>query len=243
MKGIIACARYAYMPNHLGYCGPDENENLIGYIANDEQDDGLKEILTDFQTLKPYLNFIARTNRIPDPFNKQVVEAYWIGNSLLESVSAKQYYKYLTDEFSLQKKIDRKSLQYVYGKLPMGAKPHHSFHVLNIFRRTGHLSINHTVETMDNCCISCGKVIKKSADKLLVEYRPLAIVEGKLAQGEKKQKEILTEVDGQSMETEINAGDLVTFHWNAVCEKITHVQAGNLSFYTNQAISLANLSL
>ncbi|MFA6272470.1 MAG: DUF6390 family protein [Patescibacteria group bacterium] len=243
MEGIITCARYAYMPNNLGYCGPDENKNLIGYIANDEQDDGLKEILTDFQTLKPYLNFIARTNRIPDPFHKQVVEAYWIGNNLLESVSAKQYYKYLTDEFSLQKKIDRKSLQYVYGKLPMGAKPHHSFHVLNIFRRTGHLSINHTVETMDNCCISCGKVIKKMPDKLLVEYSPLGIVEGKLTQGEKKQKEILTEVDGQSMEAEINTGDLVTFHWNAVCEKITPLQAKNLSFYTNQAISLANLTL
>ena len=231
------------MPNNLGYCGPDENENLIGYIANNEQDDGLKEILTDFQTLKPYLNFIARTNRIPDPFHKQVVEAYWIGNSLLENISAKQYYKYLTDEFSLQKKIDRKSLQYVYGKLPMGAKPHHSFHVLNIFRRTGHLSINHTVETMDNCCISYGRVIKKMTDRLLVEYSPLEIIEGKLAKGGKKQKEILLEVDGQLMETEISPGDLVTFHWNAVCEKITPMQANNLNIYTNQAITLANLSL
>jgi hypothetical protein len=243
MEGIIACARYAYMPNNLGYCGPDENKELIGYIANDEQDAGLEEILTDFQTLKPYLNFIARINRIPDPFHKQVVEAYWIGNGLLENISVKQYYKYLTDEFTLQKKIDRKSLQYVYGKLPMGAKPHHSFHVLNIFRRTGHLSINHTVETMDNCCINCGKVIRKTADKLVVEYSPLGLIEGKLAKVGKKQKEILMEVDGQLVEAEINSGDLVTFHWNAVCEKVTLAQANNLSFYTNQAISLANLTL
>jgi hypothetical protein len=243
MEGIITCARYAFMPNYLGYCGPDENKNLLGYIANEEQDAGLEEILTDFQTLKPYLTFIARANKIIDPYDQQVVEAYWIGNNLLEGVSAKQYYKYLTDEFSLQKKIDKKSLQYVYGKLPMGAKPHHSFHVLNIFRRTGHLSINHTVETMDNCCISCGKVIKKLPEKLLVEYQPLDIKEGKLAKGEKIQKEIVNEIDGESIKTEIEVGDQVTFHWNAVCEKVTPIQAKNLAFYTKQAIDLANLSL
>lgn len=243
MEGLITCARYAFMPNHLGYCGPDENRNLLGYVTHNESDLGLKEILTDFQTLKPYLSFIARANKIPDAFNDQVVEAYWIGNHLLEKVSIKDYYRYLNEEFTLPKKLDRKSLHYVYGKLPLGAKPHHSFHVLNIFRRTGHLSIEHTIETMDDCCISWGKVIKKLPEKLIVQYYPLVLEEGKLAKGVAIQKEIIKEVKGESLAPDIQKNDLVTFHWGAFCDKIDPIQARSLDFYTKQAIDLANLCL
>jgi len=243
MQGLITCARYAYSPNQLGYCGPDKNNNLQEYISSNVQDAGLKEILVDFQTLKPYLTFISQANRIPDAFNQRVVEAYWIGNSLLQNISANDFYRYLNDGLSLPKKLNRKSLNYLYDKLPLGAKPHHSFHVLNIFRRTGHLSIEHTVETMDNCCINWGRVMKIKPSRLLVQYRPLVLEQGKLAKGDFCQKEISHLMNCQSAPSKLEEGNLVTFHWNAVCEKIDPIQTRNLDFYTKQAIDLANLTL
>lgn len=243
MEGLITCARYAYSPNKLGYCGPDQNENILGYITTGTEDLGLKEILIDFQTLKPYLTFIAKANKVPDPFDSRVIEAYWIGNNLLEKISVKQFYKYLNDDFIIPKKVNKKSLKYIFGKLAMGAKPHHSFHVLNIFNRTGHLSISHTLETMDSCCINWGRVVKNMPDKLLVSYNPLILEEGKLKKGKAIQKEVTKEMHCESLHPEIVKGDLVSFHWSVVCEKITPIQAKSLDYYTQQAIDLANLSL
>lgn len=243
MRGLITCARYAFMPNHLGYCGPDENKNLLGYISQEAQDQGLKEILVDFQTLEPYLSFIARSNKIPDPFDQQVVEAYWIGNNFLETISLRQFYRYLNEDLALSKKMDKRSLHHVFGKLPLGAKPHHSFHVLNIFRRTGHLSINHTLETMDSCRINWGKVINRESDELLVHYRPLIIEDGRLKRGNPLKKKVICEIDGRYFASRVEINDIITFHWGAVCEKISPEKAHLLDYYTQQAIDLANLTL
>ena len=32
--GAILAARHSFMPNRLGYCGPDENEILLDCVCN-----------------------------------------------------------------------------------------------------------------------------------------------------------------------------------------------------------------
>src|SRR3989339_2253793 len=132
LDGSLLAARYAFMPNKLRYCGGDSNSELFAYTANNQSDAGLQAMLKEFETMFPYLRLIAEANKILDPFNYKVVESYWIGNELLENVSMNNFYRYLVDEQKLKKKFKPAILEKVFGKIPVGAKPHHGFHVLNI---------------------------------------------------------------------------------------------------------------
>src|SRR3989344_9054040 len=160
-KGLLLCARYSSAPNYFGYCGPPKNSSLIDHLREDVGDIEVKHILSQFDTLYLNLKLIAFENKIKDPFTKKVVEAYWIGNNLLNKVKNKDYVSLLSEKFKLEKKIGNKKFELLkYKFLSNQALPHHSFHVFNIFKRTGHINSDQTIETMDNCRIGWG-VIKK----------------------------------------------------------------------------------
>src|SRR3989338_5875958 len=93
MDGIARCSRYAFGPNRLHLCGPEKNREVLSYMSQNASDEGLKQILREFQTLHPYLVSIAQANRIRDPFDDRVVEAYWIGNELLNAIPAKVFHR------------------------------------------------------------------------------------------------------------------------------------------------------
>ena len=97
LGGIMRCSRYSFGPNRLHYCGPDRNSELRDYIKTNKTDPGLRGILQKFETLYPYLRHIARINNISDPFDYRVVEAYWLGNSLLDFEEKKELYNFLVD--------------------------------------------------------------------------------------------------------------------------------------------------
>jgi hypothetical protein len=243
--GLLTCARYAFPPNSLHYCGPEKQNDLKGYQKENIVDRGLSEILIDFQTLYPYLKLIANENEIADPFDPRVVEAYWIGNSLLNNVSMKNLHIHFNETMGFRKKMKKKDLELLYGKLPTGLLPHHTFHVLNIFTRTGHQGLEHTLETMDACRISWGKIIRTSnverrTSKLLIETRPLVLEKGELTLGNSITKEINVPIRTSNIE---HRTSLVSFHWDTFCEIITPKQASMLEFFTLQAVHLANTTL
>jgi len=60
MNGILRCSRYAFGPNRLHYCGPDANSEIRSYIDEDATDPGLEKLMSQFQTMFPYLRHIAR---------------------------------------------------------------------------------------------------------------------------------------------------------------------------------------
>lgn len=240
-SGLLRAARYAFMPNKFGYCGPDKNQELGGYIRRGFIDDGLKENLAEFETLYPHLKFIARTNGLKDPFDVRVVSAYWIGNVLLDKVSPNAFYRHFEDELLLKKKMSFKLRNLLYDKLPKGAFPHHAFHVLNVFRRTGHVAQPHTLETMNKCIISWGKVIEIKDKSVIVKNRPLVFQGDNLVFGDVQDLEILRSIDNKSFITDLCIGDLLTFHWGFVCEKVSEYEVAYLSKYTIKAIELANL--
>ena len=243
LDGIISCSRYAFMPNRLKYCGPDKNRDLFEYGAQKIVDGGLTEILAEFQTLYPYLNFIALSNKIADPFDRRAVEAYWIGNSLLENVKMPEFYGHLLYGQGLKKRIDRKSLEYLIGKIPLGARPHHSFHVFNVFTRTGHAALAHTVETMDKCRISWGRIIEIKKDKLVVSAKLLKMENKKLVLVPEQDTEVWREFNDKTFIKNPKIGDRVSIHWNWACEILSPRQVRNLEYYTSQSLKLANLTI
>lgn len=243
MDGILRCSRYAFGPNRLHYCGPDANQEILAYIQNGEVDPGLKSLLSAFQTMYPYLQHIAEANGIEDPFDERVVEAYWIGNELLEKIEEKKFYKHLAEGLELKKRLGNKSFERITEKIGQGAVPHHSFHVLNIWKRTGNAEREHTLESMDSCRISWGVVKVIDGPKVVVETEPLLYTEGKLYLGTPVRKEIVRKLESEPDIEELKPGDLVSIHWRVPCEVITPKQAQSLKKYTLRNIALANRTL
>src|SRR5205085_7918384 len=112
----------AFMPNRLTYCGGDDHRSLFDYCIAGVSDPGLRDLLRKFSGAVPYLRLIARCNMIADPFDLRVVEAYWLGNELLQGVEARALYDSLRARFARQ--MQTRELDLVLGKAPAGAHPH-----------------------------------------------------------------------------------------------------------------------
>lgn len=243
MDGILRCSRYSFGPNRLHYCGPDANSELLSYIQSGSSDLGLLHLLRQFKTLYPYLQYIAASNGIKDPFDDRVVEAYWIGNELLESIDKRQFYRHLSEDQQLKKRLGPQEFERLANKLHHRAVPHHSFHVLNVWRRTGHDSINHTLESFDACRIGWGEVKKIDGPFITVKTEPLLYLNNRFVLGDAVSQKITRQLEAPYDIEQLKIGHLITIHWGVPCEVITSRQATNLKKYTLHSIKLANQTL
>ena len=239
LAGSLRFIRYGFMPNQLRYCGGDDHRTLFEYGVHNLVDGGLDPLLRAFTGALPYLQLIARGNGIPDPFDARVVEAYWVGNDLLDRVEARQLYDALLERFG--KQLQGRTRDWVLDKAPAGARPHHTFHVFDVHSRVGELG--HSLHTMDQCRVSWGRVIQVEGHELVVERQPLILREGKLALGSGEATRVLRQVDGRGFADEAAPGDWVSLHWGWVCEALTPRQHANLMRYTNDHLRLANQTL
>jgi hypothetical protein len=242
-KGNLLFAKYAYSPNKLGYCGPARSGAIFDYCVANQSDQNLIKLLKSFEGAYPYLKLIAHANNIDDPFDERVVEAYWIGNDLLYNVPNLDFYNSLRNRFS--KKIKKKSMKWILTKPTFGAKPNHSFHVLDIYTKTGIIRSGVKIgilETINNCLIMWGKVKKVKNGKLktenlIVEYNPIEINNGKLIFTNPKIKTVLSPFINPKI------GDTISFHWNNACEILTMHQMENLKKWTLYHLAIANKTM
>lgn len=239
LAGQLRFIRYAFMPNRLRYCGGDDNRTLFEYGVEKVVDGGLSPMLRKFTGALPYLQLIARANGIADPFDGRVVEAYWIGNELLEQVEVRQLYDSLAERFG--KQLQGRTREWVLGKAPAGARPHHNFHVFDVHSRVGELE--NTLEAMDNCRVSWGRVISADGAELLVERQPLVLMNGKIELGPARQARVARQVEARGFADSAAPGDWVSLHWDWVCEVITPPQQARLAHYTRYHLALANQTI
>ena len=240
LAGTLRFVRYGFMPNRLSYCGPvGENRTLFEYGIEGVQDGGLPPLLRRFTGALPYLQLIARANDIADPFDVRVVEAYWLGNTLLERVEVRQLYDSLLARFG--KQLQGRTRDLVLSKAPAGARPHHSFHVLDVHSRVG--EIEHSLHTLEHCRVSWGKVQRVDGAELIVLRSPLILVAGKLAFGAPVEERVVRQFDGHGFADAAHVDDWVSLHWGWVCEVITETQRNNLERYTRHHLALASQTL
>jgi len=207
LDGIIKCIRYAFGPNKLHLCGPDANATISQYLTAGFSDGGLTNLLGQFKTMYPYLTSIARVNKIVDPFDEHVVEAYWLGNSLLEKIGKKEFYSHITDNSKIKKTLKPKEFETLASKLQSGAKMHHSFHVFNIWKRLGDGSSYEMLNNMEKCRISWGEVISINGPSIGVRFKPLLLgSEGKLFLGSETEKKIIRKLYDDYL-IEVQLGD------------------------------------
>ncbi len=237
--GMLLFIQYAFMPNHLEYCGAENHGALYDYWQARETDAGLRQILRTFTGALPYLKLIAHANGIADPFDRRVVEAYWVGNSLLDRVDLRQFYESLSARFG--KQLQGRAREDLLNKIPLGARPHHGFHVFDVHSRVGQLE--HSLEVLENCRVSWGRVVSVEPMHLDVEAQPLVLEAGKLALGPAVQRRVLRQIDGKGFTQSAQPGVWVSIHWNWACDILAPEQVRRLERYTRQHLGLANLTI
>jgi len=237
VPGTLIAAQYAFAPNRLELCGPRETGLILDHLADRTSDRGLEQALKQFAGAYPYLSFIAASNGILDPFDRRVVEAYWIGNELLDNVRMDDFYRHLEERF--QRPVAKKLFQAVLGQIPEGARPHHNFHVFAIPMRTGRIEVAHTVQTMDECRISWGVVRGSVGDELAVDRRPLRLQGDDLVLGDPEPRMVRWRFNGKAV-VDAGPGDVVSVHWGCACDRLNPVQLTHLKRETSFHLALAN---
>lgn len=234
--GLNVACRYSFPPNSLSLCGPSRQKDLHWYTTTLQTDRGTEELLRQFETLYPYLCLIAGQNKKKDPFDLKVVEAYWLGNSLLHKTRTFDFLQHIEEKVRLEKS-DRGAVK---EKIAHGALPNHAFHVLNIYKRTGHLDIPHSIQTMDACIINSGRIVEINPTKIVVETRPLQLHQGLLEFGSPIRRKLRPQGEKDILVSSLSVGDSISYHWGYICEKLSIRQVTNLYAYTSLALKFAN---
>lgn len=238
-SGLLLFIRYAFMPNHLGYCGGNQAEVLFEHAAAGQSDQRLAPLLAKFTGAFPYLQTIAAANSIADPFDTRVVEAYWLGNELLERVEASALFRSLEERFGRQ--LTGKVREQVLRKPPEGARPYHLFHVLDVYRHLDHDGIG--MAAMESCRISWGRVTSVDGAELVVRRQPLVLHGNELALGEAVDERVLRSISDQGFADDVVAGDWVSIHWGWTCEVLDRRRLANLRRWSEYHLALANRTL
>lgn len=235
--GTTRFVRYAFMPNRLRYCGGDDNRTIFQYAIADVKEPPLVAMLRKFTGALPYLSLIARGNGIADPFDERVVEAYWIGNGLLERVEARDLYASLRARYG--RELPPAVMDRVSAKAPAGARPHHSFHVFDVWRQSERASAG-VLAMLDSCRVSWGSVVAVEGAELVVDRRPVRLRDGTLVLGEPQRERVTRMVEGSGFATGASVGDVVSIHWGWVCELLDERGRASLERYTLHHLRLAN---
>jgi hydrogenase maturation factor len=168
--------------------------------------------------------------------NKKVVEAYWIGNELLEKVTIDDLRGLIVKRFSGPGLLSKKVAKEKSDAIPIASKPHHSFHVLVLGAVTGSIDFAGRTDLKDICRVGWGRIIKfkvqSSKFKIIVEYNPLTGKE-KIKLGKAKKKQINWD---KMILPEVNIGDWVSFHWNYAIQILNEENILNLYKYTKNSL-------
>jgi hypothetical protein len=243
-SGPIRFARYAYGPNRLGLCGPDDAAALFGEATLGGDDRHLRELARGFDGAYPYLALIARSNGIEDPLAASVVEGYWLGGPLVEAVTPNQLGESLRTRF--RPRLRSAVFADLRDAAPAGSKPVHAFHVLDVFPKVGLLrseQANDVLETMDRCRIRWGRVVERIGDELLVRAVPLELIEGKLALGAPRIERITAFRDGLGFIADVEPGDVVSLHWDWACDVLDGTALERLVTTTVREMEIANRTI
>ena len=259
-SGPVLFARYAFGPNRLGLCGPEDWRSLLELgVAGSrtsgqpdaptqalvrEADLGLRDLAARFEGAYPYLELIARAHGLTDVMDVRVVDAYWIGNALSDQVDPGLMLQSMDARFRGQ--LSPQAWGWLAGKPEAGARPTHAFHVFDVFPFVGLMrggAVTDAVKLMDSCRIRWGRVLEVQGDRLVVNAVPLGLVEGKLALLEARPQTVRRWLDGTGFVSDVEAGDVVSLHWDWACEVLSPTRLEALQQRTARQIVLANQTI
>jgi hypothetical protein len=234
--GPVLFARYAYPPNELGYCGPPDPASLRE-ASEDLDMVRLSQLATKFSGAWPYLELIADRNGISDPLDARVVEAYWVGNALLEHVPVSALVSSLRGRFAGSA---GHRLGPIASTVPMGGVCNHSLHVFAVYPWFGLLRSGidgPPLTVLDRCRIRWGRVESVVGDRVTVRNRILVFEKSQLILGPERSEVARRSIDGIGLAPDVQVDDIVSLHWDWVCDRLSPEALASLKRCT--AVNLA----
>ncbi len=242
LAGTALFARYAYPPNELGYCGPD-NASVLLTTDSAAAEQQIAEHARQFEGAWSYLEIIAAAASIADPLDPRVVEAYWIGNDLLDNVDPDVLVEQLRGRFG-----DQSGASWVPGL------PHHGFHVFAVYPWVGLLrrgtGNDVALSVLDQCRIRWGQVLDVDGERVRVQGRPLTLADGRLELGPPAAQSAAWSMAGRSLlpsgdphRPPVAVGDHVAMHWDWVCDILSPPQVAELESRTADQLARTNAGL
>jgi Family of unknown function (DUF6390) len=238
MDGVALCARFSIATNRLQFCGPsDAAPDLYRAITTEGGRAEARQHLSRFEALMPYLEAIGRKHGL-DPFDRRVVEAYWIGNSLLDSLDA-QDFRALLDAL-VRRGLPRSFAARLKEHLPSHPLFHHAFHVsfVGVGNVTGHVET--TLANMEACRPGWGTVRARTDSALTLERSSWVVREGRLGVGPTVLGEL--SFDPQVL-PDVRPGATIALHWGWPAHQLDASQRPLLAEYSQRSIDAANEAL
>jgi hypothetical protein len=241
LPGSVLFARYAYPPNELGYCGPEDAAGLLAAGAAGDASPDIAARARQFDGAWVYLQLLAEAAGIDDPLDARVVEAYWIGGDLLNRLPAERLHDRLTERFAGQRGG-------FWNRLGDEARPlaraHHSFHVFAVYPWAGLLGSGSPIplSVLDRCRIRWGRLVERRAETGVVRSQPLCWDGAQLYLGDEIEETVRHSAAGGAL-ADVRAGDWVALHFDWICDRLTADRLDELRRATEQQLRLANLEL
>lgn len=238
-SGLQLFARYAYPPNERGYCGPEDHLALLEYRTLGVVDSGLAGLASSFTGPWPYLELMAQKTGAGGPFSHRVVEAYWVGNDLLDQVDTADFGN--TVEARFRPRTGRK-WPGMAEAIP-GGVPHHSFHVFVTYPWVGLLTESHRgepLQILDQCRIRWGRVEAVEGESAVVTSEPLTWDGKRLELGVPRIETVTVALGGLGFTQPLQRGDWVSMHWGWICDRLDARQLGHLKRFSARQLKMTN---
>lgn len=258
--GEITFARYAYPPNELGYCGPGDPGRVFDVaVGRSSPGDDFGARARAFDGAWVYLQIIAAAAGLDDPLDARVVEAYWVGNELLDRVDPAAFAEQARARFAGQvgahwAVLDQGGLD--QGGLEQGgldtagqypSVPHHGFQVFTVYpwvRLLGRGDAALTaLNVLDRCRIRWARITSVEGEYLDVLGSPLSWDGRELGLGPERGERVRWARDGRAPLPDLAVGDWVSLHWDWTCDRLGPGQLLQLRERTLRQLAATNRAL
>jgi len=228
----------------LGYCGPDDSAALLGHTSAGESGRDLVALARQFAGAWPYLELIAASSGRPDPLDAAVVDAYWVGNRLLNQVDPRIFATHLAGRFETRAGQGLKDLATL---ALLGAVPHHNFHVLAVYPWVGLLragpAVDEPLRVLNACRVRWGKVRAVHDGLAEVASEPLTWNGRTLQLGPTRVEQVLCATAAGSLTPLVRPGDVVGMHWDWICDVLNARRLDALRSFTTRILQMTNDAL
>ncbi|WP_040836116.1 DUF6390 family protein [Nocardia brevicatena] len=237
-RGTEMFSRFAYAPNHLGYCGPEDAAALREGSSAD-----VRALARGFTGAWPYLEVMARMTGIADPLDHRLVASYWLGGGIGARLDAGEFAAELLEVIA---PVAGRYWQHLRADIADEAAPNHCFHVFGVYpwsRLLGSTTVDIPMRVLDDCRISWGRVLTRQDDDLVIECRRLGWDGRQLRLTEPRARRVPVWIDGYSAVPDAAPGDTVAIHWNHLCARLDSTQVRALTESTGRQLDLTNRRL
>jgi hypothetical protein len=233
-KALKLASLFSYSPNHKGYCGRDSAGDVFTRCILKGECEKVPRELKHFIVLYPYLKTIATLTGL-SLFDHKVVEAYWIGNELLEKIPVSGY-DTLLKEFKKQG-VPSWLINTLRKKKPVRFIPNHLFQVLHVGVGQASGSVPFDIQSINSCMIRWGKVLMVKADGTVTASLKQLTQSGA---GYKLTKVKTTLSAGSSPFFKPKVGEIIAVHWGHIVKRLARKEETNLTYWTKQMLLISD---